>query len=176
MTSHNDLISHFVGMMAYLKAGTNFIKYFRDSAIFLMITWFIMALSVIVHAEPNFNAVHGNWCGTGNRSGPEGDTLPPVDVLDTACMQHDICITVLGVGNCRCDHIFLHDLRHLPYPDLHQAIKARAIYDTMSWVPCLGIESLAKPLWFFGQLKEDFSSGGPPPWDTLWRLFYTTYH
>lgn len=176
MTLRRGLTSHLVRVMTLLKAWADSIKYCLGCAIYLMVVLSMVILSAVADAEPNFNAIHGNWCGTGNRRGSEGDALLPVDVLDSVCMQHDICITVLGVGNCRCDHMFLHGLRHAPYPNLHQAIKARTIYDVMSWVPCLGTESFTKPLWFFGQLAEDLSNGGPPPWDVLQRLFYTIYH
>ncbi|VBB69297.1 hypothetical protein RIEGSTA812A_PEG_770 [invertebrate metagenome] len=69
--------------------------------------------------------------------------------------------------------MFLHELRILPYQDPHQATKARAIYDTISWVPCFGPEAMLKPLWFFGQLLEDIHYGTSTPLDVLPRLLYT---
>lgn len=119
---------------------------------------------------------HGNWCGSGNRLGLMGRALPPVDFLDAACMRHDLCIVLHGSWNCGCDQIFLQELRYLNYPDPHQATKARAVYDAMSWLPCTGPEMMIKPFWFFGQLLEDLHRGGPPPWDVLQRLLYVVNH
>ena len=138
----------------------------------LMIGFFITVLTSAV-AGSAYGMIHGNWCGVGHRLGPGGISLPPIDSLDSACMHHDICIASHGIGNCTCDRLLLQELRIVPYHEPYQAIKARAIYDTMSWFPCLGPEAISKPLWFFEQLKEDILYGGPLPIEVFSRLFYT---
>lgn len=42
--------------------------------------------------------LHGNYCGIGGRPG-----LPPVDVLDAACMRHDACTKTGALPNCACN-------------------------------------------------------------------------
>ena len=44
---------------------------------------------------------HGNYCGTGNRSGSD-----PIDALDLACMRHDACTPTGKVQSCACNARF----------------------------------------------------------------------
>jgi hypothetical protein len=44
--------------------------------------------------------VTGNYCGFGTRSGDL--SLPPVDSLDAACLDHDVCFTS-GGDRCACN-------------------------------------------------------------------------
>lgn len=141
-----------------------------------MVAAVLLAVGGPAAAEPGFWQVHGNWCGPGNRWLPGVGTLPPIDVLDAACMRHDACYAWRGDGDCSCDHAFLDELRVLPYGDPHQWVKGRAIYDATSLMPCAGPEAMTKPAWFMGQLFDDAVAGGPPPWEVPRRMLYTLDH
>ncbi len=43
--------------------------------------------------------IHGNYCGPGNR----GYDKVPVDALDAACRQHDLCTPDIGLPSCACN-------------------------------------------------------------------------
>jgi hypothetical protein len=45
--------------------------------------------------------VYGNYCGRGHGD-PTGNT-PPVDAVDAACREHDLCYARLGDFDGRCD-------------------------------------------------------------------------
>jgi RHS repeat-associated protein len=40
---------------------------------------------------------YGNWCGSGNKKGPNGEDLPPIDELDKCCAAHDLCAKTSSV-------------------------------------------------------------------------------
>lgn len=42
--------------------------------------------------------IHGNHCGPGDST-----SLPAVDTLDKACLEHDWCYSVRGYFSCGCD-------------------------------------------------------------------------
>ncbi len=137
----------------------------------LITATFLIILNTI--STPVYGTFHGNWCGLGNRLGLGGTALPPLDSLDAVCMHHDICITLHGSGNCTCDEIFLQELRRiLLSQESHQAIKARAIYDMMSWVPCFGPSTISKPMSFFELLSRDMIFGNHLPIEIIPRILY----
>lgn len=138
----------------------------------LIVGLFATVLTTAGTSWPVYGTFHGNWCGLGNRLGPDGTALPPVDSLDAACMHHDLCITLHGIGNCTCDRLFLQELRILPSQEPHQAIKARALYDIISWVPCFGPETLGKPILFFEQFAIDMIFGNTLPLEVIPLIFY----
>ena len=49
--------------------------------------------------------VYGHWCGPGH-SGPQS----PIDVVDAACRDHDLCYATHGWGNPMCDAYLVHEL------------------------------------------------------------------
>lgn len=53
-----------------------------------------------------FRKVYGNYCGKGNRGGR------PVDAVDAACRQHDICYHK-GRYKKSCDEKFVNNLAKL---------------------------------------------------------------
>ncbi len=46
--------------------------------------------------------VAGNYCGYGTRTGDM--SVPPMDRLDAACLEHDVCFTA-GGDRCDCNRI-----------------------------------------------------------------------
>ncbi|MEO5373403.1 MAG: hypothetical protein H7840_03895 [Alphaproteobacteria bacterium] len=137
--------------------------------------WLAMAPTP-VRADGSAFLVHGNWCGSGNRALPGIGALPPLDPLDAACMRHDVCYAVRGSMNCGCDLAFMSELRHMPYPGSHLSVKARAMYDTISMLPCAGPEAMYKPMYFLGQLASDAFSGRAGPWEVPLRMGYMLSH
>jgi hypothetical protein len=75
--------------------------------------------------------VHGHWCGPGHPTEEEkqsGIDLSPVDLLDSACMKHDLCYKAHGgKPACRCDEELIWRIKHLQYnvPDLSDDAKAK---------------------------------------------------
>ena len=51
--------------------------------------------------------VYGNWCGPKHGSGT------PVDALDQACMNHDLCYDRNGYFDCNCDEGLLREIDQL---------------------------------------------------------------
>ena len=54
--------------------------------------------------------LYGNWCGPGH---PQNTTMAPapIDFVDTACMNHDMCYEKKGYLNCACDQAFQEELQ-----------------------------------------------------------------
>lgn len=110
--------------------------------------------------------VHGNWCGPGHGGGPA------LDLLDAACLRHDLCIRAAGAPfDCACDLTFMDELRRGPWanPVIHQ--RARGVYEAISLVPCtdpagqaLKMEWAARD-WFAAVL-----AGREPPMATFSRF------
>ncbi|PCI40521.1 MAG: hypothetical protein COB46_06720 [Rhodospirillaceae bacterium] len=76
--------------------------------------------------------LYGNWCGPGNAM----NSAAPIDPLDNACRQHDVCYAQNGFGKCGCDIGFMRQLRALPYPTPQIQSHARAMYDALAVTPC----------------------------------------
>lgn len=76
--------------------------------------------------------VHGNWCGPKHQGGPA------LDPLDAACMRHDICTRNTRDYDCGCDLRFMDELRRRAWPSQALYLKARAVYETIALVPCVG--------------------------------------
>lgn len=80
----------------------------------------LLALAVALGAAacgPKF-AYHGNFCGPGY-PGPMAasvedlEKIVPVDQIDAACQQHDICYAVAGSNDALCDMILAGTMKHL---------------------------------------------------------------
>ena len=85
-------------------------------------------------------AVYGNWCGP-NHPRDINNALDPVDRLDAACMNHDICYAKKGYLDCDCDQTLnteiKQDLNSGVYT-LDQILVARNIHRYFSASPCDG--------------------------------------
>ncbi len=131
----------------------------------------LAAETVAAGSAPVSFPVHGNWCGPGDRAAPGGAPRAPVDVLDAACMRHDLCYERRGTLDCGCDIALLEELRATRYPDPHLWNKARAVYDFFSLSPCNGMAAVTKPRYLFLGLSDDVRTGGPSPLDVPLRMF-----
>lgn len=57
--------------------------------------------------------IHGQWCGPG-LFGPQ----EPIDEIDGACRDHDLCYDTHGWGSIGCDAYLVHELRvRLQHPE-----------------------------------------------------------
>jgi Phospholipase A2 len=52
--------------------------------------------------------VYGNYCGLGH--GDRTGNTPPVDAVDAACREHDLCYALLGDFDGRCDQDFVESM------------------------------------------------------------------
>ncbi|MEC0303410.1 phospholipase [Terribacillus saccharophilus] len=66
-----------------------------------------------------------NWCGPGC-SGPGA----PVNKVDAACKQHDMCYRRHG-NRCECDQMFLNRLRPLVNSRRKEGRHAQTMYNYM---------------------------------------------
>jgi hypothetical protein len=130
----------------------------------------VALLLALVFAPPAFAQgmafpVHGNWCGPNHGAGPV------LDLLDAACMRHDMCVAQAGLLDCGCDLAFMDELRHGPWPNPMLATKARAVYEIIAIAPCTDPDghrfklSRAANDW-----ARDVALGYEPPWAVLDRL------
>jgi Phospholipase A2 len=62
----------------------------------------LTAPSIRISAVAGPPLFHGNWCGVG-----DANRASPVDVLDAACREHDLCYERHGRGSCICDRAIL---------------------------------------------------------------------
>lgn len=76
--------------------------------------------------------VHGNWCGPKHTGGAV------LDGLDAACRRHDICTANTRNYDCGCDLAFMDELRRRPWPTQALYRTARAVYEAIALVPCVG--------------------------------------
>jgi hypothetical protein len=55
-----------------------------------------------IHADER---MHGNYCGKGQKRGPNGELYyyAPFDELDEACRDHDKCYDAKPSNDCSCD-------------------------------------------------------------------------
>lgn len=70
--------------------------------------------------------VHGNWCGPNHPKNIEDDP-EPLDELDEACKEHDLCYARRGYTNEHCDTFLMHTLRHTEWDSVKQCIIAETI-------------------------------------------------
>jgi hypothetical protein len=52
--------------------------------------------------------VYGNYCGRGH--GDRTGNTPPVDAVDAACREHDLCYARLGDFDGRCDRALVESM------------------------------------------------------------------
>ncbi|NIR59580.1 MAG: hypothetical protein GWO02_08675 [Gammaproteobacteria bacterium] len=93
---------------------------------------------------------HGRWCGPGHPTEEEkvsGTDLSPVDLLDAACMKHDLCYEKHGGRPaCRCDEEFIWRIKYLQYHVRHISPDARAkSFLILSWFESSPCSSQASP-------------------------------
>ncbi len=117
--------------------------------------------------------MYGNWCGPDHPRDAYAAQLPPVDSLDAACMEHDICAATSGSGDCGCDIRFMNRLRGMTYAHPEQRTIARAMYDALAMIPCADPMGTAyKQACLWSDLASDFFSGRGGPWDMPLRWMY----
>lgn len=115
--------------------------------------------------------MHGNWCGPNHPSNPLEASYPPIDPLDEACRQHDVCIAAKGTGDCGCDIAFMNTLKRMPYPTPGLEEKARALYDAIGLTPCSNPFGMAyKQRCVWGDLAADTVTGRRTPWQMPLRF------
>jgi len=123
------------------------------------------ATSIPAAAQGIALPVHGNWCGPNHGGGPA------LDLLDAACLRHDLCTIQAGRFDCGCDLAFMYELRHQPWPNAWLATKARGVFEAIAMTPCTGPGgqaskmSLAASDWM-----RDVTNGREAPWAFLDRL------
>lgn len=61
----------------------------------------------VFEPTPKFKQFYGNYCGPGNRGGE------PIDDIDAACQQHDMCYHYNQRHDQKCDARFIRELRRL---------------------------------------------------------------
>ena len=117
--------------------------------------------------------VYGNWCGPGHPATlAQAMTLGPVDRLDAACRNHDLCAWRRGGFDCGCDLAFLDELRRLRFDTPEQAYTARAMGDAVSMMPCRDPAGMVrKQSRFWADLAADVSRG-VSPWAAPERFHY----
>jgi hypothetical protein len=86
-------------------------------------------------------AVHGNYCGPNH--GDPTYAQQPIDALDAACMNHDMCYDPNFGGliqSCGCDYLFVDELKRnahaiweLDYKTKGKALGALTLF---SFSPC----------------------------------------
>lgn len=123
------------------------------------------ALSAPAGAQGLALPVHGNWCGPNHGAGPA------LDLLDAACLRHDICTVQAGRFDCGCDLAFMQELRGQPWPNPLLATKARAVYEAIAMTPCNGPGGQsAKVNMAASDWARDVAAGREAPWAILDRL------
>lgn len=97
----------------------------------LVILLFAYAAPVVPASAQLALPVHGNWCGPGHGAGPA------LDLLDAACLRHDLCIQAAGAPfNCACDLAFMDELRRGPWANPVLLGRARGVYEAITLIPC----------------------------------------
>ncbi len=106
--------------------------------------------------------VHGNWCGPNHGAGPA------LDLLDAACLRHDLCTVQAGRFDCGCDLAFMEELRNRAWPNPGLATKARAIYEVIAMAPCNGPGGQGTKL---GMAASDWLAGVVNGREAPWAIF-----
>jgi hypothetical protein len=52
--------------------------------------------------------VYGRYCGPG--FGDSTGCTPPIDEVDAVCCRHDVCYSLVGSHDCRCDRALLGEI------------------------------------------------------------------
>jgi len=134
-----------------------------------LLTSFVFAVSAAfatsAAAQSLAVPVHGNWCGPNHGAGPA------LDLLDAACLRHDLCTVQVGRFDCGCDLAFMYELRHQAWPNPWLADKARGVYEAIAMAPCDGPSGQASKMSLAaGDWMRDVSNGREAPWAFLDRL------
>eukprot|EP00180_Rhodochaete_pulchella_P002020 Plantae.Rhodophyta-Rhodochaete_pulchella.ctg30468.p1 GENE.Plantae.Rhodophyta-Rhodochaete_pulchella.ctg30468~~Plantae.Rhodophyta-Rhodochaete_pulchella.ctg30468.p1 ORF type:complete len:129 (-),score=3.32 Plantae.Rhodophyta-Rhodochaete_pulchella.ctg30468:412-798(-) len=79
--------------------------------------------------------MHGNWCGPGHGGGT------PVDEVDTACKDHDLCYRAHGYFNCKCDNELVSALAE------STKVIAGVVREYFSVAPCSGGRTASYVSW-----------------------------
>ncbi len=113
--------------------------------------------------------VHGNWCGPMHSGGTARDPL------DAACRRHDICFGQTRVLDCGCDLVFMDELRRRSWPSQALYLKARAVYEAIALVPCIGTpaQQATKLTWVRQDTRGAVARGREAPgaaFDRVMRL------
>ncbi len=117
--------------------------------------------------------MHGNWCGPGHPSNGFRASLSPIDPVDAACREHDLCYIAAGPLNCRCDIQLMGRLRHLRYPNQHLWTVGRAMYDALGMSPCTSPDGMAyKQSRVWRDFADEVTSGRATPFDLPMRMMY----
>ncbi len=83
-----------------------------------------------------FALIHGNYCGFGQKSGPDDAEKPPVDALDAICMRHDQCYDARGNNDCGCDLALMREVSGLNWAKGRSIRLARAVFYGIALLPC----------------------------------------
>lgn len=76
----------------------------------------VQGFSSLMNAGKSNFQYYGNWCGPNHPSSTD-EEKPPIDYLDSLCMEHDKCYEERGLNDCYCDVNLvksLHDWRDIP--------------------------------------------------------------
>lgn len=147
----------------------------------MMVRWIAIAALVIAAFAGSAQAqtmsmampMHGNWCGPGHPSNGFRASLRPIDPLDAACMEHDLCYIRAGAMNCGCDVQLMNRLKATRYPNGHLYTVARAMYDALGMSPCSDPMGMAyKQSCVWRDYAADVASGRSSPLDMPMRWMY----
>ncbi len=108
------------------------------------IIWtFVLTIAASAAQAGTAYPVHGNWCGPKHAGGAV------LDPLDAACRRHDLCTYATRNYDCGCDLLFMDELRRRSWPSEALYLKARAVYEAIALVPCVGTaeQRAAKLAW-----------------------------
>lgn len=84
---------------------------------FVLLSLVAFAPGVHAYSGPDVELslpIYGNWCGPGH-GGRSYNNPYPVDVLDTGCMNHDLCYIQNGYFNSACDKTLLQYIKDNKY-------------------------------------------------------------
>ena len=142
--------------------------------IFVLLAIFALGAFTAPHANaigPMSLPMHGNWCGPSHPANAREASFPPIDPLDAACYQHDVCVAVQGTGDCGCDITLMNTLKQMRYPTPGLEEKGRALYDAIGLIPCADPFGMAyKQRCVWGDLAQDTVTGRRAPWQMPLRF------
>lgn len=109
--------------------------------------------------------LYGNWCGRGH---PKlGEAPAPVDDLDGACMQHDVCYCRKDKDlSCECDVQLIRDIENIKFPSqadtISEVINAKLVLTYFLVSPCKGVKDMA--LKAHGTIERSVGIVSPDHW------------